>query len=546
MKNSASVLRAAAVALLLIAAREGVAAADQQSPAATGAGKTPDHIVLTWTDDPHTTQTISWRTDPSVTTGSVRFQKGSSVASAAAVRLASRSDFITDLGPVAQFSVTITGLEPGASYSYQVGTPGAWSKSSTFSTEKKGLGAFTFLVFGDSQSGIADDPEYGPWKTTVQNAFAAFRDARFLVNVGDLVEVGQSCAHWNAWFDAAAGVIDRIPEMAVEGNHETYGAGAVGSVKPFYLAVQFPLPRNGPDGLEGQVYSWDYGAVHFVVLDCQEDEEGPTYGDILSAQAAWLDDDLGRTKQPWKIVFFHKTPYYLKASRTNEAVKAAFCPVLDKHHVDVVFNGHDHGIARTYALKADEMVARPSQGTIYVVTGRSGNKAYPDLSRKVWNTFFYDPQDQPNYLVARVEGQTLTIRSMKQDGTLIDTFSIDKVRDTDSDMALFPVPTGSWTRYSAPTLVVYGNVVSPLVTHHAPVQKDGAWYVDLGAFAATIGATVVAREGNAVVIADGKAYPIPSDMLFSDRVTLVSVQALAALGFRAAFHAATNMLEITR
>lgn len=30
---------------------------------------------------------------------------------------------------------------------------------------------------------------------------------------------------------------------------------------------------NGPDGLKGQVYSYDYGDVHFVVLDSQEDEE---------------------------------------------------------------------------------------------------------------------------------------------------------------------------------------------------------------------------------------------------------------------------------
>ena len=342
-------------------------------------------------------------------------------------------------------------------------------------------------------------------------------------------------------------MIDAVPDMTIQGNHETYVPGLNGGVKPFYWSAQFPLPQNGPDGLENQVYSWDYGSVHFVALDSQEEEEGPTYGDILKAQAAWLDQDLSRTSKPWKIVLFHKTPYYLKATRANEAVKAAFVPVLDAHHVDVVLNGHDHGVARTYALRGDQFVSRPSQGTFYVVTGRSGNKSYPDLSQKVWDAYFYDPQDQPNYMVIEVTARTLVMKTVKQDGTVLDTFSIDKMKDTDSDMARAPIPSKSWVKYAVPTLVVFGNVVSPAMVRHAPVLREGKWYVDLGALAAALGAAVNVTDAGTSLAVSGKDLPLAPEQLWTDnKVVLAPADVLAPLGFLVAFHEATNLLEVTR
>ena len=51
------------------------------------------------------------------------------------------------------------------------------------------------------------------------NAFKANPDASFIVNMGDMVETSQDYKHWENWLAAAKGVIDTIPEMAVEGNH---------------------------------------------------------------------------------------------------------------------------------------------------------------------------------------------------------------------------------------------------------------------------------------------------------------------------------------
>jgi len=519
-------------------------------PVGTGARPVPDHVLLSWTGNPATTQTISWRTDTTVTSGLVEYSMGITLTAGHRVT-ATKADFTTDLGTAHLFTATLTGLTPNTAYVYHVGDGTQWSDTHTFHTANPQAGSFQFLVFGDSQSGIPDQVNYEPWRTTVQHAFAKHPHARFLINMGDLVEVGQSGAHWNAWFEAAHGVIDTIPEMAVQGNHETYrpniAAHSLDAGKPVNFSAQFPLPQNGPAELQGQVYSYDYGNVHFAVLDSQEEEEQPVSGDILAVQQRWLDADLAVSQARWKLVLFHKTPYYTKASRANEAIKAAFCPIIEKYHANLVFNGHDHSISRTYAIAHDTLMARPSQGTIYLTTGRSGNKAYPDLTKKYWNTFCYNPQDQPVYLLVTVEGTTLTVTTYKQDETLVDTFTIDQTKDIDSDTALYPPPNTSWVQFAQPILAVYGNLLSPTMIYHAPLLRDGVWYVDAQAFAAYLGATLTPQGDTAIIAMAGKSIVIPASQLLMDRGTLLlSADGLKALGFSSTFHAENNILSVVK
>ena len=57
--------------------------------------------------------------------------------------------------------------------------------------------------------------------------------------------------------------------------------------------AEFALPQNGPEGLKGEVYSFDYGPVHCVMLDTQTK---------LEEQATWLEGDLAASHAPWKLV----------------------------------------------------------------------------------------------------------------------------------------------------------------------------------------------------------------------------------------------------
>ena len=411
-----------------------------QAPQGSGATATPDHIALTWTGDPATTTTLTWRTDSTITSGVVEYQKGNTLSKKARQAKAVSRDFVTDLGATRLFTCTLTDLSPNADYSYRVGDGTHWSDVSKFSTARRNAREFKFLIFGDSQAPVGGDNPYGIWRKTLHNAFSANPDAKFIVNVGDLVDYGQMGAHWNAWFAAAKGVVDRIPEMAASGNHEYYGSRDM--TRPQYWAAQWVFPRNGPEGMKGQVYSYDYGPVHIVVLDSQAEEQ-KSRGDILAIQKPWLEADLAASKAKWKIVFFHKPPYPVYPRRYNNDIKAAFCPIMEKYGVDLVFNAHDHGIARTYPIKGDALMKKPSEGVIYYISGQSGGKSYPAVKKMEYNTMFYNPVEQPNYFVVDVKEKKITIKTVLQDGTIIDVFFIDKAKNISSDTLRQPEPAGS-------------------------------------------------------------------------------------------------------
>ena len=395
----------------------------------------PDHITLTWAGDPHTTQTITWRTALTETSGEVQYTNIEDSANFATKAIVVKEDssgkFMTDNGTWYLHTRTIKGLISGEKYCYRVGYGNNWSTKSTFTTESNEPKKFRFLIFGDTQSGNAKDTSYKAFDITIHNAYKANPDSRFFINMGDLVEVGGYYSHWNNWFVAVKDIIDKIPAMPVLGNHDTYkdSIWGGGSEKPKYFIRQFKVPQqNVPDDFKGQIYSYDYGEVHFAVWDSQIKEEKFSNATI-NEELDWLRKDLQNTNKKWKVVLFHKPPYSISLTRSNDKLKALLQPIIDSSHVDIVLNGHDHGLSWTYPIKGDTIASTPSQGTIYYITGRSGNKGNSELVSKVWNVYFYNPLDMPNYIVAETNDNQFKLTAYKQDGTPLDTCVIDKTKN---------------------------------------------------------------------------------------------------------------------
>lgn len=486
-------------------------------------GATLDHVLLTWTNNPKTTQTIIWRTASSEANGTIQwvaaevFKQTSWDHAVAAT--ATNDSLHTEQGDWTIQYATLNDLKSGTHYVYRVQVGESWSEPGSFITEQSVQKSFKFLIFGDSQSGLPKNPEYGPWRTTVNNAYQAHSDAAFFMMVGDLVEVGQSVDHWNHWYEAVKDVAEKIPVMAVPGNHETYDVPEENhSVKPLLFTKQIKLPGNGPDVLRGQAYSFDYGEVHFAVIDSQAEEEEQYVPNMLQIEAEWLDKDLTATTQNWKIVLFHKTPYYNKAVRANEKIKAALLPIIDKHHVDVVINGHDHGYSRTYPIYQDDLVDSPAKGTVYIVAGRSGNKFYTDLSQKVWDAFFHDPQAEPNYLVCEAADDQLAINAYTQSGELIDRYTIDKASGKDSPLTILP------ERSQETRMVVWGNMLQTPLVSVAPRIIADTWYIPLRSFFEFVGASVEMMSAEQVIVKYQK-----TNLLFQMNTTQVMVNDQAAV-----------------
>lgn len=382
----------------------------------------PSHITLTWTGDTTTTQTITWKTETKMPDGEVQYMPelpGRGWGKQYMAVQAEAKEVESNWGPFNVHSATLTGLRPGTSYLYRVGSGDSLSEVYHFSTAPAKAYAYKFLVFGDSQSS-----NYDIWHTTLTEAYRLNPTAAFFINMGDLVDVGDEYGQWYAWFNAAHGVLENIPCMPLIGNHEAYAPGAK-FARPRLFTDQFKLPPNGPEGLLGQVYSFDYGDVHFVMLDTQIGEEGRFIPGMLEKQKAWLAEDLKASQKKWKLVFMHRAPYNNK-TEGNSTIQQAFVPIFDRFHADVVFTAHDHVYAHTYPMYAGEAVKNPAQGTFYVATGRSGSKTYTTSIEREWNNFFYNPLDEPNYLTVEVQGGQLTIRAFHQSGGLIDEWSIAK------------------------------------------------------------------------------------------------------------------------
>ncbi len=385
------------------------------------AGPQPDHITLTWQQNPQTTQTIAWRTDSSVTGGQVRLSPAS-VRQTAQYQLiqAVTKSLLTNTGEMNLHSVNLTGLKPGSSYLYQVGDGTNWSEIQQFRTAPLLTEPLKFLIMGDSQS-----IDYGVWRATLQQASQNNPDAAFFVSMGDLVDVGQDYAEWEAWFAATAGVMEILPILPITGNHESYTPERRFS-RPEYFTAQFSLPQNGPPELAGQVYSLDYGDVHLVMLDSQAGEQARFLPDMLEQQRLWLEADLAATTKRWKLVFMHRPIYGNKQEGIQGNLRQVFEPVFDRHQVDVVFTAHDHVYARSGPFYGGEPAVEPQAGTLHVATGRTGTKTYSTVTAKPWNSRFINPASQPMFLSVAVDGGTLRVGAFGQNGELLDSWTLTK------------------------------------------------------------------------------------------------------------------------
>jgi 3',5'-cyclic AMP phosphodiesterase CpdA len=183
----------------------------------------PDRVVLTWSDDPTTTQSVSWRTDVSVKRGvaELALARDSGRAMEGDTYAARTEAFVSNLGEAHQHRVTFTGLAPDTLYAYRVGDGANWSEWFHFRTARKEAAAFTFVYFGDAQNEIKTH-----WSRVFREAFREAPRAAFTLHAGDLVNRAESDAEWGEWFGAPAWVNGTIPVVATPGNHEYYRANA--------------------------------------------------------------------------------------------------------------------------------------------------------------------------------------------------------------------------------------------------------------------------------------------------------------------------------
>ena len=364
-------------------------------------------------------RTIMWQSESPLADPRAEYRPTDSDEAAS---VPAQSDTFTDDGVTCTiYTARITDLTPGQSYEYRTSgqKAGDWQPLQT----DDGC-SFKALIFPDSQSN-----DYSGWKELAQDAVHRNPDAAFFANMGDLVDNGEDHTQWNAWFDAVDGIMDRIPLVPLMGNHETYDQKWKVRLPQAYLH-EFAVPENGSTSFSRYYYSFDYGSVHFIVLNTQWDETEEFKPGLLDEQLAWLRQDMTEHRRKWNIVLFHKDVLQYRIHNRPERTEGisgegrAFMPLFDELGIDVVFSAHLH----TYRNRGQLYDFRPADhGPLYILTGVAGNVRYPGL----WIDHAFDKKVAPqpetdNYLTLEASEEQLHIRCFLPDGTEIDSSELQK------------------------------------------------------------------------------------------------------------------------
>ncbi len=398
----------------------------------------PDRIILNWSDNSATTQSVTWRASSDVMEAFGEIvaagdaptyvkDKQSFPATCEAVESNSvfRSPVQNDL-KYNTFSVTFTGLQPETTYSYRVGQCNNWSEWHTFTTASTNEKPFTFLYFGDAQNGL--DTVY---PRLARKAFLTAPEAKFAIFTGDLVGEGSSERDWDNWFQALGFLAANYPLMMVPGNHEhdEYKNldGTENQVLTKLWKTLFTLPQNGPENSQETCYTFTYNGVRFIALDSAKgayDFRGE------GAIAEWLEPILKDNKCQWTILYFHHPLYSSAKDRNHFEWRQAIKPLIDRYHVDLVLSGHDHVYSRTSAqtpsvetVDLDQATELDAKSNTVYLTSVAGEKMY-ELQAK---PFFV--KSLPNtqlFQTIHIDGGKLTVTSLTATGKVIDSFVLEK------------------------------------------------------------------------------------------------------------------------
>ncbi len=371
----------------------------------------PDRIIVQLTENPLHSVGVNWRTDVSQGSGWVQFAPATpgttflqSLDSVSA-RVESLTVSYPDEPDVTAHyhSAVIRGLEPGRSYVYRVGNGRFRSEWFQFSLPEKD-GKLSFLFFGDAQNDVRNH-----WSRLLRNAFRVQPDIDFMLHGGDLINRNNHDMEWGEWFAAGGFIHATVPSAMTPGNHE-YGKGPVLSPQ---WRPQFTLPENGPEGLNETSFEINYEQLKIAVLDATMIYDFP---ETEAASARWLDSVFTHNPRKWNVLLIHFPFYSTKSNRDNPRLREIFQPVLDKHKVDLVLQGHDHAYGRG---------VRQVKGnaTVYVVSN-SGPKMYEAGENKDW--MVKKTSMVQMFQVMTILGDQLEYKAYMADGSLFDTFLLRK------------------------------------------------------------------------------------------------------------------------
>ncbi|GAB3711154.1 hypothetical protein GCM10027592_48440 [Spirosoma flavus] len=303
--------------------------------------------------------TIRWRTDVA-NVGRVTYGLSASSLTGA----------VNEATSTTEHEVQLTSLQPDKQYFYSVGTtsyvlqqgPDNYFLTAPLGNTKRKI---RVVSFGDCGSNETIDNQI-----KVRDGFLTFRGSNstdLWMLIGDNSYDGDDPTYQTKFFDRyqATSLMKNSVMYSVPGNHD-YNNSAVLAENhniPYFSIFNFPTNAEAGGVASGtkEWYSFDYGPIHFVMLDGYGLRnvggiQKRFYEDTINhPQVIWLKNDLASTNKKWKIVYQH-FPAYSQGSHNSEtesdliAIRQVINPILERYGVDIVMAGHSHVYERSYPL----------------------------------------------------------------------------------------------------------------------------------------------------------------------------------------------------
>ena len=324
---------------------------------------------------------------------------------------------------------TLTGLTPNTKYEYRVGY-GTDRRSDWYCLETAGASVYDVLIYPDSQSG-----DYSQWEEIVKSS--ALRNPRtaLYISMGDLVDNGEHAYQWRTWLNSIKPLSANVPLATTLGNHEMYTLDWK-MREPYAYLNYFAVPPNGNETFNRRYYSYDFGDVHYVVLDTMlyesnhEDNHDTHHPDLYDVQVQWLRQDLMANTKKWTVVLMHRDPfqYAFDRSGVNRAVGfddegVLFMPIFDEFNVDLVLSAHLHSYRNRGHVRNFD---RDASGPLYILTGIAGDARRPKWKEHPLDVYVAPDRDKNNYMTMTVTPNKLIVKAFLPDGTQLDESVIEK------------------------------------------------------------------------------------------------------------------------
>ena len=324
---------------------------------------------------------------------------------------------------------TLTGLTPNTKYEYRVGY-GTDRRSDWYRLETAGASVYDVLIYPDSQSG-----DYSQWEEIVKSS--ALRNPRtaLYISMGDLVDNGEHAYQWRTWLNSIKPLSANVPLATTLGNHEMYTLDWK-MREPYAYLNYFAVPPNGNEIFNRRYYSYDFGDVHYVVLDTQlyesnhEDNHDTHHPDLYDVQIQWLRQDLAANIKKWTVVLMHRDPFQYAFDRPGASRDVGFneegvlfMPIFDEFNVDLVLSAHLHSYRNRGHVRNFD---RDASGPLYILTGIAGDTRRPKWKEHPLDVYVAPDRDKNNYMTMTVTPNKLIVKAFLSDGTQLDESVIEK------------------------------------------------------------------------------------------------------------------------